>query len=164
MEEVVGFSPKQREWFLERDGHRCQHRHFNGLKWVQCPVTTGLQVHHIIPRGWAIMHLPPSFPINGANNGITLCAFHHVGKSSVHNDTFVAQEAYRQGDKEAYSKMRQRRKELNLQGVPYWNPQWDWMFNRIVKKLNVSFLRKNPYPQNGKRGLNGRQVQAEAAA
>lgn len=156
MEEVVGFSPKQREWFLERDGHRCQHRHFNGFKWVQCQVTSGLQVHHIIPRGWARNHLPKTFPVNGANNGITLCEFHHVGKGSVHHDTFLARQAYQEGNKNAYNEMSARRKELNEKGEPYWNTRWDWMFNRVVKKKNVSFLRKHPYPQNGKRGLNGR--------
>lgn len=159
MEEVVGFTQKQREWFLARDGNRCQFHFYNGRKWVRCKNTTRLQVHHILPRGWARVHLPKNFQLNGSMNGITLCEEHHVGVDSIHPDTFKARLNYRAGDKKAFDTMMDNRNKLNLQGIPYWRTNWDWMFYRISRKATLKYIRKNPYPVNNSRGNTGR-VQA----
>lgn len=153
---VVGFTKKQRDWIKQRDGNRCQMFTYRNGKWVQCPVTVGLQVHHIIPRGWAEKHLPEGFNLNSSVNGICLCGFHHVGKSSVHPDTYKAKLAYQAGNKDAYREMSERRKVLNEQGIPYWNTQFDWLFQRRIKKLNLKMLKTKPYPTNSRRGNNGR--------
>jgi hypothetical protein len=100
--------------------------------------------------------MPYDFPVNGCRNGITLCRYHHVGKGSIHQDTYEALVAYQGGDEEAFEEMMANRKALNEQGIPYWNTQWDWMFNRLVQKNNLAFLRSNPYPANGNRGNTGR--------
>lgn len=100
--------------------------------------------------------MPITFPVNGSMNGITLCKYHHVGKCSVHPDTYEALLQYRKGDKQAYVKMMENRKRLNEEGTPYWNTNFDWMFNRLVRKKTLPFIRKNPYPVNGNRGNTGR--------
>lgn len=156
MEEVVGFTQKQREWFLARDGNRCQFHYFNGIKWARCKNTSNLQIHHIIPRGWARLHMPKNFQLNGSMNGITLCTEHHVGQKGIHPDTYQAKTQYRAGKKDAFDNMMKRRKELNLQGKPYWRTTWDWMLSRICRKATLKVIRKCPYPVNGSRGNTGR--------
>lgn len=155
MEEVVGFTKKQREWFIERD-KQCQMFFYLNGKWKQCPNKTNLQVHHIIPRGWSKKHMPVNFPVNGSMNGICLCKSCHVGINGVHPDTYEASLEYRKGDKQAYDKMREKRRTLNNKGIPYWNTQHDWLFNRRVKKNNLRMLKVRSYPMNGNRGNNGR--------
>lgn len=162
MNEIVGFTQNQRKWFLDRDEHRCQFHSFNGIKWVRCKHTNNLQVHHIVPRGWAGMHLPHNFQLNGSMNGITLCEEHHVGKFSVHPDTFVARVKYNSGNKNAYREMMDERKAKNLKGTPYWDTRWDWMFNRVARKATLKFARVRPYPVNGNRSNTGR-VQEQMA-
>lgn len=157
MEKANGFTQAQRQWFLARDGNRCQfHSVGPDGKWHRCKATSGLQIHHLIPRGWASRHYPHGFPLNGPANGLCLCEFHHIGKGSVHHDAYEAKLAYAAGDKQAFQKMMDVRYDLNARGIPYWNTQWDMMFNRIIQKANVSFLRRNPYPDKGKYGRTGR--------
>ena len=158
LDKATGFTKAQRQWFLSADNNQCQF-HYIGSdgRWHRCKNTTRLQVHHIVPRGWASMHYPKDFPLNGPNQGITLCEFCHVGNpDSVHPDTLDAQEAYRNGDKDAFKKMMDKRYELNRQGIPYWNTKYDLMFVRIVQKRNVAYLRNHPYPDKGKYGKIGR--------
>lgn len=156
-EEVVGFTKSQREWILERDGNQCQMFFYRNGKWQQCPNRSNLQVHHIIPRGWSREHMPKDFPVNGSQNGICLCRVCHVAKFGVHPDTYEALMEYHKGDKKAYVRMMEMRRELNMQGIPYWNTRFDWLFNRRVKKNNLRMLRKKKYPTNGNRGNNGRR-------
>ncbi len=158
MQEVVGFTQNQRSWFLKRDNNQCQFHYFDitRLRWVRCGCTTHLQVHHIIPRGWARLHMPKNFQLNGPMNGITLCEMHHVGKGSVHPDTHQAKVLYSAGKKDAFDRMMKARAELNNKGIPYWRTTWDWMFNRLARKATLKFIRLNPYPANGNRGNTGR--------
>lgn len=157
MDTVVGFTNAQREWFILRDGG-CQFHWFDlaKMRWVRCPSKTDLQVHHIVPRGWATMHLPVSFQLNGSHNGICLCKYHHVGKGSVHPDTYEALLKYQAGNKNAYKQMMEARRLLNEQGTPYWCTKWDWMFSRIARKATAKFVKTHPYPINGNRGNTGR--------
>ena len=89
-------------------------------------------------------------------NGITLCELHHVGKNGVHPDTFRAKMQYNTGNKRAFEDMMESRRALNIRGEPYWNTKWDWQFSRLCRKATLRFIRKNPYPDNGNRGNNGR--------
>lgn len=160
------FTAEQREWILARDGHRCQFHTFDRKKgkWIRCPRTDHLQVHHIIPRSWASKHFPPEFiakELNGPYNLITLCASHHVGTNSngecIHPDTREALKQYRSGDKTAYLKMRQFRDEKTNIGLPYWHTLWDWLLNRIAKKTTGKMTTPYPEPKrNGSRNGNGR--------
>lgn len=162
MEEVVGFSPKQREWALMRDDRRCSFQiPFLGF-WRRCKNTHELQAHHITPRGYAKRHYPKDFPVNGANNIIILCRSHHCAfmadgdyKLTVHPDVEEARLAYPR-NKNSYKEMMDKRRYLNERGLPYWNTTWDSMFHRWVQKHNISFLRDHPYPDNGTRGITGR--------
>jgi len=156
MQEVTGFTDNQRKWFHERDNNRCQFRWFNGLKWMQCGETKHLQIHHILPRGFAKMHMPKNFQLNGSMNGICLCVNHHVGSNGVHPDTYLAKQSYNNGDKQAFEKMMEARAKLNRAGQVYWNSKWDWQFIRIARKNTLKFIRAHPYPANGNRGNTGR--------
>lgn len=154
--EVVGFTQRQREWFLARDGHRCQFRYFDGKKWVRCKETRNLQVHHIMPRGFARLHMPLNFQLNGSMNGITLCVNHHVGQFGIHPDTFMAKMGYNDGNPNAFKDMMVARASLNKLGQPYWDTRWDWMFARIARKATLRYIRAHPYPANGNRDNTGR--------
>ena len=155
-EEVVGFTEKQRNWFKKRDGNQCMFHYFENGKWKRCCVTAKLQVHHILPRGWCRLHMPHSFQVNGSMNGICICKYHHVGKGSVHPDTYEALIAYQQGNKQSFKEMVDKRKELNEQGIPYWNTSFDWQFMRLVKRHTARYTKIEPYPVNGNRGNTGR--------
>lgn len=145
MAKVPSFSRKVRESILQRDGYRCQFHTFNPKtgKWARCKRTEHLHVHHVIPRGWASRHLTPDFienELNTRSNLLTLCEEHHIGKNwdgdCVHPDTRTANEKYRAGNKDAYHEMMVKREELNNAGKPYWNTLFDWMFGRLLKRLN----------------------------
>lgn len=158
MEKVKGFSDAQRRWIIQRDESQCQF-HYVGSdgKWHRCHNKAKLQVHHIVARGFASLHYPTDFPVNGAYNGICLCELHHImSPQSVHPDAFIAHNEYVAGNKNAFNEMMQKRYELNKKGIPYWNTQYDLQFVRIVEKANVSFLRTHPYPDKGKYGKTGR--------
>lgn len=165
MEEVVGFTQKQRDWYFQRSAinnggiPRCEAYHFNvfRLKWERCKETANLQVHHIVPRGWARLHMPKNFQLNGSMNGIVLCRDGcHCGKNGVHPDTFEARLKYRSGNKNAFNEMMDERKRKNERGIPYWNTAKDMQYARICKKATLRFIRANPYPANGNRGNTGR--------
>ena len=160
MEGVVGFTQRQRLWFLERDGQRCCFHICLSGKWKRCKNQGHLEVHHIIARGWSLFHLSPDFSVNGPMNGITLCREHHCGYQAdgdyrlvVHPDVEKARLAYRQ-DQDSYKKMAEARSILNKQGFVYWNTNFDWMFQRWVKK-HIFFVVGHPYPDNKKRTRNG---------
>lgn len=157
MKDRPNFTKKQREYILKRDEYRCQFHTYDQTKgkWVRCSHTTHLEVHHILPRGFAYQHLPKDFienELNGRGNLITLCASHHRGYNwdgdCVHPDTRVALKHYREGDKEAFHKMTADRAKMNASGKPYWVTVWDWMFQRIVRKMNSKFTEEYP---NGKK-------------
>lgn len=157
-QEVAGATEAQRRWVLDRDGHRCQRYHFDGIRWLRCNRRDHLQVHHVIARYWASVHLPPGFHVNGPYNLITLCEHCHIGsEDSAHPDTFEANQKYRAGNHNAYNEMNTKRRALTEKGIPYWNTVSDWSFNRILKRLNVSYLKRHPYPSNGVRGVTGRK-------
>lgn len=161
---AVGFTDAQRRWFLERDGHRCQMHYVVNGKWVRCPNTARLQIHHRIPRGWASHLYPHDYPINGAGNGIALCEFHHIARGmtelqlsmAVHQDNFYAQIAYSKGNKNAFREMIDGRRRLMLKGQPYWHTRFDVMFERIIHRENARFIRGKPYPKHRKYGVRGR--------
>lgn len=162
MEEVAGFTEKQRKWFLGRDGNRCMFRWkgANG-QWVRCKHTDHLQIHHIVPRGWARENLGLDFEVNSPYNGITLCRLHHVGwlmganfADCVHTDNEIARLSFGKGNKQAYHEMHNTRVSLCKTGTPYWNTKFDWMFAGMAKKQTNAF--NKPYPENGNRSMNGR--------
>ena len=174
-EDVCGFTKKQRGWILDRDDHRCQFR-YKGKdgKWRRCTNTKHLDVHHIIPRGWAAAHYSKEFAVNGPHNGITLCREHHRGYGVdgfatsifiLHPDVEVARLANRDGDKQAFARMFEHRRKLVQRGVPYWNTRWDSGFIAIVHKETLRYNRKHPdrpYPDNKNRGRTGRVKDKES--
>jgi hypothetical protein len=170
-EKVRGATPAQRMWILRRDGMRCCMHYVEGGRWVRCPNTASLQAHHIVPRGRASLHYPNTFPVNGPENLITLCAMHHIGDGLpnthdlqyvVHPDNVYARLLFghqrRSGRRgvNPYELMMKQRETLNRQGIPYWNTAYDLMFARWVQNHNIGYLRGHPYPDQGKWGSRGR--------
>lgn len=160
---VVGFTKAQRKWFLERDGHQCRMMWMEDGRWIRCSNTIHLHVHHARPRGWCSRHYPPTYGVNCQNNGIVICSFHHVGFGmpaylwdtlAIHPDNEPARLAYRAGDKMAYTKMIERRTELNKKAIPYWNTRFDLMLIRWIELANEKFTK--PYPLHSKYGDRGR--------
>lgn len=137
---VVGFSLKQRRFFHDVYGNRCAFYSKQNGNWIRCKNTTYLQVHHIVPRGWARVNLNPRFPVNGISNGICLCQSCH---EKVHPDVPVARYHYRFGRKDAFMQMMNIRKTLNYEGVPYWETKWDLMFIRLNKRFVGRFTASN---------------------
>lgn len=159
---VKGFTAAQRRWILRRDLFQCQFLTYdtNRHTWALCSEKSGLQVHHILPRGWVKLHLPHMMgddSVNAKENGITLCGYHHVGENSepldlyvIHPDNWIAKQAYRLGNKNAYQDMMALRVLLNETGTPYWNTRWDWMLIRRAKLLIARYEEKKPkdaYPK-----------------
>ena len=148
MEKIHGFTKRQREWFLRRDGHRCMFCVCVEGKWVRCNKTTGLQIHHILPRGFASMHCH-DFAINGRTNGITLCELHHIGHGAdcdtyvIHPDNIVAFKEYAT-DHSSFSRMMERREAKNRLGVPYWNTLFDWMLNLLAVRQTKRYELAHP--------------------
>lgn len=155
-EKVPGFTKAQRLWIMERDGHQCAFMTYNAAekKWVRCKNAAPLQVHHITPRGFYDYHLKGcGWDVNSPENGITLCAFHHVGEDTreedkpyvIHWDTRQARKAWRGKGSKSFEKMKENRMKLNQeQGRPYWNTRWDWLFHLLVEIRNKKFRRRFP--------------------
>ena len=145
------FTPKQRQWILERDGKRCMfHWKVNG-KWVRCENTKNLEVHHIIPSVWVEVNLP-DWDHDRPTNAVTLCREHHrMGKVCVHPSHFKAQQMYRK-DNDSFGKAQKQAREFSERGEPYWESIWDWMWFKIARKQTAKFSPKNPWPiSNGKK-------------
>lgn len=157
---VRGFTKAQRRWILERDGHQCSFKTFlEGKGWVRCPNRTRLQVHHITPRGYYAFHLLGcGWDVNSPENGVTLCAFHHIGEGAqnkdkpyvIHWDVRLARRNYRgKGPNNSFEKMKVRRMELNQKyGRPYWNTRWDGLFRLVATERNKRFRKSYPGPTN----------------
>ena len=163
MDTVPGFTARQRQWFIGRDNNQCTFHIWKSGVWVRCkntPKQISLDVHHIVPRGWSLYHLGKGFAVNGPMNGITLCKIHHRGYQFgdgtyiIHPDTEVARLSYAT-NKDSFNKMTEDRRLLNEKGIPYWNTNWDWMFQRWVKRHTLSYIVGHPYPDNQRRSRNG---------
>jgi len=153
-ENVKSFLKRQRDWFLERDDHRCSFLYHNDGKWHRCNHTNNLEAHHILPRGWYKEHSSRLWDVNGPENGLILCQMHHRGKGATFSDRYIihpdnqdALDKHRKGNDDAFSEMKERRYELNSRGIPYWQTNWDWLFYRIVKRRNQQ--RDVQYPYRG---------------
>lgn len=151
--EIPGFTEKQRQWFLDRDGNRCSMFTCIDGSWQRCQNTEYLHIHHVTPRGWYAQHSNRTWDVNDETNGIVLCQEHHVGKYADFSDRFVihadvrnAWHLYRQGDEEAYDRVDARHEELCSRGIPYWNTEHDWLFYRLVRYRNRMWQGRE-YPQ-----------------
>jgi len=170
-EKVPGFTKAQRTWILKRDKRRCSFMTYDAAQeeWVRCKNTKRLQVHHITPRGFYDCHLRGcGWDVNSPENGIMLCAFHHVGEGTldehkpyvIHWDTREAHRTYKgKGRGNSFERMKANRVEFNQKkGRPYWNTRWDWLFKLLVAVRNKNFRRPFPvqkdtsYVRSRKRG------------
>ena len=126
----MALNRRERLSILERDNGECQ-----GCRIAReiCPRLTPeanpnkLQVHHILPRGYAQrVGFDPDYP----ENLITVCTTLHTGHPtrSIHPDTFQAKETYRgqtKPRKSSFQEMKERREQLIAERQTYWNTEWD---------------------------------------
>ena len=136
-------SQNQKKWILRRDGNRCQKFRFVNEKWIQCPNTTNLQVHHILARRaievWGLGN--PHTP----KNLITLCKNHHVGDAdSVHPDIPIATRDYGRGNKEAFKDLGTERNLQLKRGKPFWSTMFDSQFIRRAEVNTEKYQQKYP--------------------
>lgn len=132
---ILAFSGKQKEWIRDRDDNQCQFPVVvKPASYVPCGRTDHLQVHHaIVPQRFGKEHGFRQEDLDVADNGITLCESHHNGV--IHNDMLVARLAYAK-DKTSFAHAFERRGEKIEQGEPYWNTEYDSLFERIIKARN----------------------------
>jgi hypothetical protein len=134
-----GWTPKQREWLLRRDNHECQFILLDVKEPRKCCQKKELHAHHIKPRHWAYERLgwTPE-EVNSPENGIILCAMHHVGL--VHYDYGVmAKYMYRYND-QSYRVIATWHTALLKQGVEYWWKMWDNTFKIIARTRTRDYL------------------------
>lgn len=138
----LNLSKAERQAIVKRDENRCQ-----GCGIFQfCPrdvpnriVTPRLEVHHILPRGYAnTLNFDPNYP----ENLITLCTTMHRGHpQSIHPDTHQATWDYRQ-NKNAFSEMMEARRVLLQNHKIYWNDQYDRQLN-VIATRNTQYAEHN---------------------
>ena len=140
-----GIGVKQRRWVLERDGFRCQHRKWNGHRWMQCTECQPkmLHAHHILPVRWLRHHMAHVDP-HRAENLLTLCIRHHVGAKGVHPEMERALDCYRSGDKLSFHTVMKEHQRLTEGGVIYWDPKDDWQYGKTAKTQTRRFGQKFP--------------------
>lgn len=159
-DDYVGFTQKQREFLINRDGHQCLFRQYIDGRWVRCTQSENLHIHHVIPRRWCLYHLPYGFEVNGPLNAVTLCKFHHVGYGAVsgemefvvHPDVEPTRMAYSLGNIQAYEQMKERREALVQSGRAYWNTEFDWYFVLAARQMSRGI---SGYPLHKKFGVIG---------
>lgn len=139
---VPGTTKAQRKWILQRDENQCMMRTFDGELWVRCTGQSPLEVHHILPRGFASIHAARTFAVNGPDNLITLCRKCH---KKVHPDMVAAQFGYAESV-DSYNEVFETRNEMTDEGRPYWRTRWDWMFHFLTARANTGY--EPTYPES----------------
>lgn len=92
----------------------------------KCDGDKGVQVHHVRPVGYCDkLDVDPNY----AYNGLSICKIAHVSEDGVHPDTAEALKKYRgngvKGDRDAFKRMSDVRKEKLAERVIYWDPKAD---------------------------------------
>lgn len=152
----MAFSAKQRLFILDRDNHRCQAR--TVMMSHRCNEEDGLYAHHIKAQlyGAVAEGMEPE-DLDVPENAITLCGVAHTddhgdNPNAIHNDQYAVRVEYRNGNKNAYQEMQQRRRGLAEQGIPYWQTKFDRGFLAYARDATRKFVNKgNEYPQRNKK-------------
>jgi len=112
-----------------------------------------IQFHHIVPQAWSYEHLgKEEKDVDDCYNLIPLCGDAHVGargtKDCIHPDQAEAAQQYKDGDRDAFKKLQDRRIMMARSGIVYWNNRWDYNMIRLVKaKMDKHFKNGgDPYP------------------
>lgn len=136
----LNLTPAQRQVILERDKHQCQSQlHSRAVEGKgKVHGADKLQVDHIVQKRYAFRVLGWSFwEINTPENLLTKCEVCHVGHpESHHPDTLEAHERFRNGDRQAFTKMIINRDLLTEAGEDYCNNQ-DREQDLIQAELNT---------------------------
>lgn len=155
----MAYSVAQRDWFKRVFHNKCQASSI-GMK-HKCG--QDIQIHHIEPQAWSYEHLGKTVDeVDRVDNGIPLCGDSHVGTRGtpdcVHPDQLTTLQEFREGDKQAFNKLQDRRLRMAESGVIYWNDQWDENMKRRVRDQIAKYVAKNPmdqFPKKNHRNGNG---------
>lgn len=143
---AIGLTAKQRQKILERDNHECQHPD-NGLR-AGPKGKDGkikLQVHHIQAKGFEEARGIPPQIYNDPANLISLSEVYHVagGPKCKHPDIHQAHEDYRNGDKQAISKVLTKHHDMAQKGEKYWNQDSDVELHKKAAENNKKMDEKH---------------------
>lgn len=135
---AIGLSSKQRLAIKERDGNKCQAVK-DGIK-----CGGSLEVDHVVPKRFAEEVLGfTEEQYNSPINLLTKCFNHHRGHpKSKHPDIHIAQYQHREGDREAISRVFEKRDALIDQGLKYWNDSHDYEDAAKALELTNKALKK----------------------
>jgi len=138
---VLGFTPKQKKWFLARDDNQCQFMldESEGMKEPRrCGNEVDLQLHHINPKGYAHFVLNwPEKKINSPDNGIILCKHHHLGR--IHAEMELLGNFMYRFSEDSYSRLIQWHRVLTKAGIKYWWTYWDSDLKRRARARTWMF-------------------------
>lgn len=146
---------KQREWVIDRDNNDCQGR--TVMMSHRC-LHDELQVHHIQPQLHSYENGAAEVDVDSPENLITLCSVAHVDSrgdnpNAIHNDQYAVKCEYREGNKNAFKDMQDRRAQLMRQGQQYWNSHFDRGMLAYAKDATRKFVQKNrPFPMRNRKG------------
>lgn len=162
----MAYTRGQRSWFLrvysQTSGYPMCHFpiYSEECGWGYCGSTSNLHVHHVIPQRFFRLFVGDN--PNTSDNGILLCAKHHVGKGYkgsldwrnevvyvVHPDIAWAFQHYNTLKREAFDKVFKGRDEIAGKGKTYWNTDWDKALKEIASTLIDKYKaehREDPFP------------------
>ena len=157
----MAYSASQKDWFRRVFKGKCQGSAI-GMKHECGP---DIQLHHIEPQAWGYENLGKiEEQIDTQDNGIYLCGDAHVGKRGtedcVHTDQLHTLQEFRDGDKQAFDDLQNKRVAMAQSGVIYWNDKWDSNMVRRTKDRVDQYLKRNPmdqFPSKRKRNGNGKR-------
>jgi len=171
---ILGYTPKQRQWILERDSEEfpvvdnegkvipdqfekkpcCQFLldESEGMKFPRrCCSTYRLECHHITAKGYAHFKLHwREKKINGPDNGIILCRHHHLGR--VHAEMELVGNFMYRFSEDAYEILIKWHRALTAAGHKYWWTYWDDDLRRRARARTWDFTHNdknekiNPFP------------------
>lgn len=143
----MALSAKQREWALDRDGHKCQATVKHECNQDLYP----LEVDHLIPQFYASMLTPPIDP-DYPLNILSKCRAAHDMK---HEDRVKVRREYHilkaQGIDPFKTIMRDERCEKIKNRVIYWNDSADRTDIVRAAQLTQQYLSEHPFPDKPKK-------------
>ncbi len=158
-EKLPGTTKKQREWIVRAwqrvygiDGKVCGFPVIRNERFYLHGKVAKVQVHHIVPRGWASFVLGwTEQQINSPLNLIPLCEKHHIARGvrgldylnevvpAIHPDMEIARRGYTGKEHPtSYDFAFENRAKMMERREPYWNTDWD---NALRDKAEETYYR-----------------------
>ena len=141
-EGYLGWTEKQKQWFLRRDEGVCQFVDFASGRPRSCFNTKNLHIHFIVPPRFTKHLNLPEDQIISPFNGIVVCEFHHL--NCIHPDIGILARKMYYYTPDSYRIMEQWHKALAQAGIPYWFTTWDELLKMIATARSRKYLKEHP--------------------